>query len=299
MNSLVSIIIPCYIQAQYLDETLQSVLAQTYDKWECIIVNDGSPDITDEVAKVWLDRDNRFKYIYKENGGLSSARNAGLRVAMGDFIQFLDADDYLDSRKLEFSLKAVQFDIENNIIISNFRMFVNDPAQSSIPYCKLSADLFNFDKLLYDWENGFTIPIHCGFFAVSLFLHFRFPEELKAKEDWILWILIYKNNCKTIFIDRPLALYRKNSNSMTQSVDMLDDFIRAYQYLKPYLSAEEYQKLTIVLLTRYYKSAGYFKGRLNQVKVTNTYRLGFLLKKIVLKLRILKTCKYFFEKLIK
>ncbi|SHG06998.1 hypothetical protein SAMN05444396_104145 [Flavobacterium segetis] len=299
MNSLVSIIIPCYIQAQYLDETLQSVLAQTYDKWECIIVNDGSPDITDEVAKVWLDRDNRFKYIYKENGGLSSARNAGLRVAMGDFIQFLDADDYLDSRKLEFSLKAVQFDIENNIIISNFRMFVNDPAQSSIPYCKLSADLFNFDKLLYDWENGFTIPIHCGFFAVSLFLHFRFPEELKAKEDWILWILIYKNNCKTIFIDRPLALYRKNPNSMTQSVDMLDDFIRAYQYLKPYLSAEEYQKLTIVLLTRYYKSAGYFKGRLNQVKVTNTYRLGFLLKKIVLKLRILKTCKYFFEKLIK
>jgi hypothetical protein len=178
-------------------------------------------------------------------------------------------------------------------------MFDNDPAQSSTPYCKLSADLFNFDKLLYDWENGFTIPIHCGFFDISLFRDFWFPEELKAKEDWILWILIYKNNCKTSFIDKPLALYRRSPNGMTQSVDMLNDFIRAYQYLKPYLSAEEYQKLTIALLSRYYKSAGYFKGRLNQVKVTNTYKLGFLLKKIVLKLRILKPCKYFFEKLIK
>lgn len=299
MKSLVSIIIPCYNQGHFLHETLESVLNQTYSNWECIIVNDGSTDITDEVAKEWLIKDTRFKYIYKENGGLSSARNAGLKVAKGDFIQFLDADDYLDSRKLEFSLNAIQVEIENNIVISNFRMFDNDPAQSSTPYCKLSADLFNFDKLLYDWENGFTIPIHCGFFDISLFRDFRFPEELKAKEDWILWILIYKNNCKTTFIDKPLALYRKNPHSMTQSVDMLNDFIRAYQYLQPYLSAEEYQKLTIVLLSRYYKSAGYFKGRLNQVKVTNTYRLGFLLKKIVLKLRILKPCKYFFEKLIK
>lgn len=299
MNSLVSIIIPCYNQGEFLNETLESVFNQTYFNWECIVVNDGSLDNTETIANNWVVKDVRFKYLYKKNGGLSSARNVGLEIATGAFIQFLDADDYLDSSKLEFSLNEVQFDMENNIIISNFRMFDKDPAQSSIPYCKLSADLFSFEKLLYDWENGFTIPIHCGLFEVSLFRDFRFPEDLKAKEDWIMWILIYKNNCKTSFIDKPLALYRRNPNSMTQSVDMLDDFIRAYQYLKPYLSDEEYHNLTIVLLSRYYKSAGYFKYRLNQVKSTNTYRLGILLKKIVLKLRILKTCKYFFEKFIK
>lgn len=299
MNPLVSIIIPCYNQGRFLNKTLESVLNQTYSNWECIVVNDGSLDHTEIIANNWVGKDSRFKYLYKENGGLSSARNTGLETATGDFIQFLDADDSLESSKLELSLNAVQLDIENNIIISNFRMFDNDPAQSSIPYCKLSADLFSLDKLLYEWENGFTIPIHCGFFEVSLFRDFRFPEELKAKEDWIMWISIYKNNSNTFFIDKPLALYRRNPKGMTQSVDMLDDFIRAYQYLKAYLSAEEYQKLTIVLLTRYYKSAGYFKYRLNQEKSTNTYRTGFLLKKIALKLRILKPCKYFFEKLIK
>jgi len=66
MNPFVSIIVPCYNQAQYLSEALQSVLEQTYENWECIIVNDGSPDDTQEVAKIWLEKDVHFRYIYKE-----------------------------------------------------------------------------------------------------------------------------------------------------------------------------------------------------------------------------------------
>ncbi len=89
---LISVIVPCYNQAQYLDECLQSVLDQTYQDWECIIVNDGSPDNTEEVAKKWLAKDSRFKYFYKENGGLSSARNAGIKDSIGQFIFFLDFD---------------------------------------------------------------------------------------------------------------------------------------------------------------------------------------------------------------
>jgi hypothetical protein len=68
-----------------------------------------------------------------------------------------------------------------------------------------------------------------------------FPEHLKAKEDWIMWIALYKNNCSTFFIDKPLALYRKHHNSIAQSVDMLGDFIKAYEYLKAHLSVEQYQ----------------------------------------------------------
>jgi glycosyltransferase involved in cell wall biosynthesis len=93
---LISIIIPCYNQAQYLDETLQSVLEQTYSNWECIIVNDGSPDETEIITK-WAAKILGLN-IYKKNGGLRSARNAGLEIATGDFIQFLDADDYLDCK---------------------------------------------------------------------------------------------------------------------------------------------------------------------------------------------------------
>lgn len=70
MKFFVSVIVPCYNQAKYLSEALQSVLDKTYENWECIIVNDGSPDNTEEVAKQWVEKDSRFKYFYKENGGL-------------------------------------------------------------------------------------------------------------------------------------------------------------------------------------------------------------------------------------
>ena len=83
---LISIIVPCYNQAQYLDECLQSVLDQTYHNWECIIVNDGSPDNTEEFANKWTAKDSRFKYLLKTNGGLSSARNAGIETANGEWI---------------------------------------------------------------------------------------------------------------------------------------------------------------------------------------------------------------------
>ena len=72
---------------------MQSVLDQIFEAWECIIVNDGSPDDTEEVAQKWCAKDARFKYIKKPNGGLSSARNAGIAISRGDFILPLDADD--------------------------------------------------------------------------------------------------------------------------------------------------------------------------------------------------------------
>ena len=95
MNKLVSIIVPCYNQAHFLGHALQSVLNQTYETWECIIVNDGSPDDTKVEASKWCDKDNRFRYLDKSNGGLSSARNAGIAICKGEYILPLDADDMI------------------------------------------------------------------------------------------------------------------------------------------------------------------------------------------------------------
>ena len=103
-NTRVSIIIPCYNQAKYLEETLYSILNQTYSNWECLIVNDGSSDETEQIAKQFTARDKRFNYFFKENGGLSSARNFGLNKSTGTYIQFLDSDDFIDNAKLELSI---------------------------------------------------------------------------------------------------------------------------------------------------------------------------------------------------
>ena len=118
---LISVIVPCYNQAQYLDECLQSVLDQTYTDWECIIVNDGSPDHTEEIAKKWVEKDTRFIYLSKENGGLSSARNAGIEIAKGEWILPLDADDKIGNLYLELGEK--EFDKDYTIVYCDAAFF--------------------------------------------------------------------------------------------------------------------------------------------------------------------------------
>ncbi|MFH6994853.1 glycosyltransferase family 2 protein [Flavobacterium sp. FlaQc-48] len=298
---LVSIIVPCYNQAHYLDEALQSVLNQSYSNWECIIINDGSPDHTDEVAKKWCDLDHRFKYYQKENGGLSSARNFGLDRAKGNFIQFLDSDDYLGNLKLENAIKSFNL-LENKdlkIVISNFKMFEEDINTPSDPYCKLSSALFNFESLLYEWDNSFTIPIHCGFFESSLFNNFRFPENLRAKEDWVMWVTLSQEINKVVFNDEFLAFYRRNPKSMTKSENLFPDFIKAMEYFATILTPQKYHKLSVVIISRFYQSSLDYKYKLALCKDSNTYKLGLFFKKTALKMGVLSIAKKQFERFIK
>ena len=109
---LISVVIPAYNAEQFLDETLESVLSQTYENWECIIVNDGSTDNTESVVKKWCEKDARFRYFYKENSGASDTRNFGIKETRGEYIAFLDADDILTSDNLEVRINVL---IEQNV----------------------------------------------------------------------------------------------------------------------------------------------------------------------------------------
>lgn len=228
----ISVIVPCYNQGHFLDECMNSLLAQTYPNWECILVNDGSTDNTQGKAIEWQKKDSRIQYIEKINGGLSSARNCGIQNATGDYIQFLDCDDFIAPDKF---LKSVQqiIEPEHTIVITNFVLF-NQKKQKPFPaYCKLEDNCFNYDSILKEWDKRFTIPIHCALFPYTLVIKTQFDEELKAKEDWIFWLQIYANTVKTIFIDEPLVYYRMSSFGMTNNDDfMYENQKTAYQKLK-------------------------------------------------------------------
>lgn len=301
MNSLVSIIVPCYNQAQFLPEALQSVLEQSYTNWECIIVNDGSPDDTERVAQEWLAKDSRFKYVYKENGGLSSARNAGLENAVGDYIQFLDCDDLIEREKLESSLHLLNSSDDENIkvVISNFRMFKITILDSTNPYCTLDSSKFNFQSLLMDWDDTFTIPIHCGLFQVSLFDTFRFPEHLKSKEDWVMWVSVFQHKCKALFIDKPYAFYRLNPKSMTQTKDMFPDVLKAIGYFKTILTDEELFEFLTHYISRNYKKNNELNRKIKVLKLSNSYQAGLLSKKVLSLLGLLNISKKIFPNILK
>ena len=101
---LVSVIIPCYKQAEYLPAAVDSALAQTYAPVEVIVVNDGSPDDTEKVA---LGYGSRIVYIHRPNGGLSAARNTAIARARGKYLKFLDSDDYLHPEQIEWQMAAL------------------------------------------------------------------------------------------------------------------------------------------------------------------------------------------------
>lgn len=103
---LASIIIPIYNVEAYLSECLDSILSQTYPHWECLLINDGSIDSSGAIAQSYAEKDKRFRYLEQPNQGLSAARNTGLDEAKGDFIAFVDSDDYVYPDFLEQTLKA-------------------------------------------------------------------------------------------------------------------------------------------------------------------------------------------------
>ncbi|QYA24025.1 glycosyltransferase family 2 protein [Gramella sp. MT6] len=228
----ISVIVPCYNQANFLDEALESVLRQTYENWECIIINDGSDDDTAAIAGRWVKKDDRFKYEFQENKGLSGARNKGLQLVTGNFIQFLDADDAIDLRKFENSIKAIEENLNTSIVVSNFRTFTNDLQVTYPPYSVISEELLCFNNILVKWATN-SIPIHCGLFKAELFKAFRFPEDLKAVEDWVMWVSIFKDDPEFIFIDEPMAFYRRQPGSLTVNQELMDENLKkAFFYIK-------------------------------------------------------------------
>lgn len=297
MNPLVSIIIPCYNQDKYLAETLESVSGQTYPNWECIIVDDGSVDDSAIIAGEFAKKDPRFIYVHKKNGGVSSTRNLGIEVAKGQYIQFLDSDDLLDRRKIELSLSELSLPENKGVkmAISNFKMISHDSKEISAPFCVLKKDFFTVEGFLTEWNVSFSIQMQCGFFAASLFESVRFPENLSAQEDWVVWVHVFKIDIKFVFIDQPLAYYRTHPQSRMMTIGIDDNQLKVISCFKDLLSYDEFYIFSSNLISRYYNSNIKYRNRLTEIKKSNSYQTGLMLKKVFKTLGILKLAKYFFK----
>ena len=237
---LITLIVPCYNQGVFLNENLQSVYDQTYSNWECFIIDDGSTDTTAQIAQSWASRDKRFNYYQKDNNGLAAARNFGLDKASGSYIQFLDADDFIDSNKLQASINAIERDRSKNIIITEYLQYNQFTGVTEKSHFRLTEDLLTYNKVIFEWDNNFAIPIHCGLFSSDLFEDFRFPEDLKAKEDWVMWVKFFQNDISIHFIKEPLAFYRRHSANMTTNKNMSIDYMKALKYVRDEVPSEDY-----------------------------------------------------------
>ena len=228
---LISIIIPCYNYALYLPESIGSIVDQTYSNWECIVIDDGSTDNSKEVVERICAQDKRVKYVLQSNLGPTVARNHGVRLAKGEFIQFLDADDIISPVKLLKSIEAlVAHDVK--VVCCNYSQFNTSTSSIFGPFSNLEKYDFTFQNIARYWNAGFTIPIHCFFFKHEVIKAHRFPIGLTAQEDWVMWLQIYQQNPKTYFLSETLAFYRSNPASRTQTGGFFNETLEAIHYLK-------------------------------------------------------------------
>ena len=256
----ISIIVPCYNQAQYLDECLQSVLDQTYQDWECIIVDDGSPDNTEEIAKNWTQKDSRFIYFKKENGGVSSARNFGIEKAKGEWILPLDGDDKIEKDYLNFA--SQKFYLNPHIIYCQANYFGE---KSGL----MPLEVFNPENLIL--EN----QIFCtSFFKKESWKELNgYDEKMQnGYEDWEFWIRFcdHYQNISVIKLDYTGFQYRIKENSRnTEAMSKSDENVRNYIIRK---HAELYFNSFPVFYKHYSNSKRLQKENFELQKIVNSKR---------------------------
>lgn len=206
---LFSIIIPCYQQAKYLKECIGSVSSQTFTDFEILLIDDGSPDNTKEVALELAATENRLQYLHKVNGGLSSARNFGIAFAKGTYLVFLDSDDSLKPDFLAASYAKLSGDID--ITVTGYSYF-NDSL--SIHRTVLIDENLSFKHII---GGNICPPVSIAIKKSFLDNVGLFDETLNSAEDWDLWIRFFKAGAKLAIINQDLANYRVHEHSMSRN----------------------------------------------------------------------------------
>ena len=209
IKPIISVIIPCYNQACFLEETLHSVIEQTVGFWECFIVNDGSTDETEIIGKSWELKDKRFKYLFKTNGGLSSARNFGISNATGTYILPLDADDRISNNYIETCYETFSNGTQNLKIVYGVTEFFGDrtgaPAWKEFSWSNLLKHNMIQCTAMFRKENWELIG--------------GYDEKMKSGlEDWEFWIRLLDKNSKVIKLESAVFFYRYRHNSMIRSL---------------------------------------------------------------------------------
>ncbi|MGJ5640607.1 glycosyltransferase family 2 protein [Formosa sp. S-31] len=223
-SPLVSIIIPTYNRAHLIGETLDSVLAQTYTNWECIVVDDGSSDSTSEVMTNYCAKDARFQYHHRPADRLpggNAARNYGFELSKGEFINWLDSDDLIGERKLELQVEKI-FKIKKSISICYWKRFVKTPQEDEKQWSNVSyTDYIVPSKILVDFGiNRTFLPSHSYLISRDVVLKSNlWNESLSVNQDGEFFTRIILNASFIGVVRDILVFYRRQGKDSKSKLE--------------------------------------------------------------------------------
>lgn len=256
MEKVVSVIIPVYNVEKYLEKCIESVVNQTYYKLEIILVNDGSNDKSNEICEKYKNQDSRIVFINKENGGLSSARNFGLDIAKGEYVTFIDSDDYIDTNMIRILVDNLEKNECDISIVDSIRVDERDNIICSIKN-KSETFIYNKEEAIEKYLEGRFIPAWGKLYKKCLFDNIRFPVG-RLNEDEAIMIKVF-DNCKGKIIYNTSQLYYylyRQSGSITNnknSIKNYEDWVINSHSNTIYIKAN-YPQLIHKAKCRYYRS---------------------------------------------
>ncbi len=223
---MISVIMPVYNVEDYVAEAIESVKQQSYGKWELLLIDDGSTDASSKICKVYSEKDKRIRYIRKENGGVSSARNRGLLEAAGEWIYFMDADDWLDPKCFK---TAMEYQKQENVdIVSwNYYRVEGDCSVKALAVCperfvETVGEALIREILFYGYgdqserKHGSMRSLCMRVMRASMIKDLKFFEDIKIGEDALFCAMSYQRARKAVFLNEYLYYYRKVSSSADQ-----------------------------------------------------------------------------------
>ncbi len=219
MDKLISIIIPVYKVEKYLDKCIKSIVNQTYKNLEIILIDDGSPDKCPAMCDVWAKKDQRIKVIHKQNGGLSSARNAGLDICTGDYVMFVDSDDYcalnicevllkqLEKNSVDFSMcMALMFDENSQVEI------IENQTPEVLVYS--GADVI---EQVYHTDIQFIMTAWGKLYKKALFEKLRYPVGKLHEDEFVFTNLLHETK-SFVYVTNYLYYYLQRSSSIMGNI---------------------------------------------------------------------------------
>ncbi|MCY4781551.1 glycosyltransferase [Sphingobacterium sp. UT-1RO-CII-1] len=226
-SPLVSIIIPCYNGELTIVETLESVIGQTYNNIEVLVINDGSTDATIDILEGYKNNYEHISVFNQLNKGLPASRNAGFRLSKGKYVVFLDADDLLDESFVKACISEFYKDESLSVVYTQTQFFERETGIFKLPELSMK-------KLLVGNCLTATAMIKSSLFKdVGMY-----DERLNYAEDWEIWIRLFSKYPNFFKIERPLFLYRRRNSrdSMTDlnKVNKMEEEAKIYIYNKHY-----------------------------------------------------------------
>ena len=236
---MISVVVPVYKVEEYLRRCVDSVLAQTYRDFELILVDDGSPDRCGQICDEYAARDDRIKVVHQENGGLSAARNAGLDVAQGEYVAFVDSDDYCHPEMLKVLFeKIIQYDAD--VAVSGFRRVDQNGKDIDVePYLPEIEELMNGADALKRliMEDSLRSVVWNKLYKRTLFKSLRFPVGKLYEDAFITPRLLYQCD-RVVLTPQYLYFYVANPTSLTkrsrtvQHFDLIESRFQRIKFLQ-------------------------------------------------------------------